>query len=299
MLLELKALTALGENREIKNVNLSIVPYEVYGIAELDGDARHELFQSIVEPAKYHKGEVFYKGYPLKLPCDFREIALVEASPFFFKGKTVEEQLRLHMAYLGLYQERAITDILDQVGLRDKQNDLADTLSLKDRKKLSLARGLVGHPDLLIVDDLTDGLDGQTTKELMAILWQLKREDQTTVLFSTQDLKLLEDFSDRIGCLKQGQLDGEITGEMLATFKKEYLEFETPQLKAVAMLLHDTLGIDQFKLIEPNKVQIFEWSLTPNQLLKAMIEKDIDIRGFSIEQRTIEDYYNHEIEVVR
>ena len=96
-------------------------------------------------------------------------------------------------------------DLLDQVGLAAKLHQLPKQLSGGEQQRVAIARALVGQPELILADEPTAALDSQSGHEVMAILANLAKQHQTTVLIVTHDPRIT-DLADQIAYLEDGWL---------------------------------------------------------------------------------------------
>lgn len=107
-------------------------------------------------------------------------------------------------------------DLLDEVGLREHARAVVATLSGGQRRRLDVAVGLVGHPELLFLDEPTAGFDPQARAEFHDLIRHLSRSEDTSILLTTHDLDEAEKLADRIVLLAGGQVVAEGTTDDLA-----------------------------------------------------------------------------------
>ncbi|MFD9688840.1 ABC transporter ATP-binding protein [Kitasatospora sp. NPDC059146] len=100
----------------------------------------------------------------------------------------------------------APAELLARVGLTDQADRTAATLSGGQRRRLDVALGLVGRPDLLFLDEPTAGFDPEARRDFHALLRELRDERATTILLTTHDLTEAQQLADRIGILQAGRL---------------------------------------------------------------------------------------------
>jgi len=116
--------------------------------------------------------------------------------------------------------------LLEQVGLADFLNHRADTLSGGQRQRVGIARALLQHPSLLLVDEPTASLDPKTARQVMRLLTELSRDRGLTVIINIHNVPLAQAFAQRIVGLRAGEVvyDGDPAGLSTATLTEIYGE---------------------------------------------------------------------------
>jgi len=100
----------------------------------------------------------------------------------------------------------AAYELLDRVGLTENCNSRADALSGGQRQRVGIARALMQHPDLLLVDEPTASLDPKTSRQIMRLIVELASERGTPALINIHDVALARSFADRIIGLARGRV---------------------------------------------------------------------------------------------
>jgi ABC-2 type transport system ATP-binding protein len=151
-------------------------------------------------------GEVL--GEPLGHPAGYlpRVGALIE-SPAFYPALTARQNLRM-LATVGGHDEARIDVVLDEVGLLDRDGDRGDdryrSYSLGMKQRLGIAAGLLGDPELLILDEPANGLDPEGVREMRSLLGRMAGSGRT-VLVSSHDLSELEQICDWLVLIDTGR----------------------------------------------------------------------------------------------
>jgi ABC-2 type transport system ATP-binding protein len=163
------------------------------------------MLLGLVRPSS-GSGEVL--GKPIGSPSAYlpRVGALIE-SPAFYASLTGRENLR-HFATVGGHDERRIETVLTEVGLTDRDGDRGDdryrSYSLGMKQRLGIAAGLLGDPDLLILDEPANGLDPEGVREMRSLLGRMTNTGRT-VLVSSHDLSELEQVCDWLVLIDTGR----------------------------------------------------------------------------------------------
>lgn len=135
-------------------------------------------------------GMVSYRDFPASVEEIVMANLYSQIGRFRFPGKKEKEQV---------YQA------LCQVGMEDYQNRLIGRLSGGQQQRVLLARSLVNHPQLLLLDEPTSGIDEQNTNEFYQLLQRLNQKRDMTILMVTHDLQSLHDLADDVWLLEDGK----------------------------------------------------------------------------------------------
>ena len=145
------------------------------------------------------------KQFPADRISILKEIGSFIESPSFYANLTGKENLDIIRRILGLPQS-AVEDALELVGLSEFGDRLAKKYSLGMKQRLGLAGALIGRPPILILDELTNGLDPSGIHEIRNLIKSLPELYDCTVLISSHMLSEIELMADDIGILNHGRL---------------------------------------------------------------------------------------------
>lgn len=190
-----------GDLRAVDTVSLDVAPGEIMGIAGPNGAGKTTLVECVAGLRPPTGGRVIVFGRP---PDQVRHRIGVQLQESSFPSRTrVAELCRLFAA---LYRHPApAAALLDAFGLAAKRDALVSELSGGQRQRLALVLALIGRPDLVILDELTTGLDPAARREAWRHIARL-REDGVTVLLTSHYMDELEHLADRLVLLTAGQV---------------------------------------------------------------------------------------------
>lgn len=202
-----------GHRPVVSDLSMTIHKGDIYGFIGKNGAGKTTLIRMITGLARPGDGNILLFGKPDLLEGRAR-IGTVIESPAFYPGMTARENL---IAQCRLQGEdiRQVDDILTMTGLDDTGKKKARNFSLGMRQRLAIGIALVGQPELLILDEPTNGLDPEGIREVRELILKLNREREITVLISSHILGELSKFATRYGIIHQGKLIEEFTEEEL------------------------------------------------------------------------------------
>ncbi len=251
-----------GEARSaLLEVSFAVQEGEIFGLLGPNGGGKTTLFKILSTLLARYGGSVRIAGREAKSePHEIRRILGVAfQSPSLDKKLTAEENL-MHQGHLyGLYGadlKSRIAEMLGRVGLQDRARDLVESLSGGMARRVELAKTLLNHPVLLLLDEPSTGLDPGARRDLWDHLKLLRARDGVTVLLTTH---LMEEAAqcDRLALLHRGrivalgspaQLTSEIGGDVITVHAQnpETLRAEIEQrFQCAATVLDSTIRIER------------------------------------------------------
>jgi len=199
-----------GDRRALKDVSFQVEEAEIFGLLGPNGGGKTTLFRILSTLLRPTSGTATLFGADVvKNPQEVRRrIGVVFQSQSLDGKLTCAENLR-HQGHLygmrgGRLRQR-IDSVLGRFGLADRQNDLVETLSGGQRRRVELAKGLLHQPGLLLLDEPTTGLDPGVRREFWDYLDVLRARDGATILLTTHLLEEAEK-CDRLAILHRGEL---------------------------------------------------------------------------------------------
>jgi putative ABC transport system ATP-binding protein len=129
---------------------------------------------------------------------------------FMTANQNVQMSLQLHPKWPRPLRERKAHEMLRQVGLERHGNSLPSQMSGGQKQRVSIARALAGDPRLVLADEPTSALDSKTGREVIDLLAQLARGQQTTILMVTHDTRIA-DLADRAIHMEDGRIISTVT----------------------------------------------------------------------------------------
>ena len=283
-----------GDLRAVDRLDLDIASGEVYALLGENGAGKTSTIEVLEGLRTRTSGSVRVLGHdPADASRDLRDrIGIVLQSTGVERQITVAEAVALYGA---VYRRpRPVGEVLELVGLGDRAEARCGTLSGGQRRRLDLALGIVGSPELLFLDEPTTGFDPSARRRAWELVDAL-RSDGMTVVLTTHYLDEAEHLANRVGVMSAGRLIVEGTpadlqrrsGRSLVSFRCGGGEDEL----AAATRLAETLG-NRVRLVD-GRIELLTAEVTAalHALTSWAVEQRVDIDSWSVAQPSLEQVF--------
>ena len=215
IMLEIQNLNKSYRRRKIiDNLNMTVYKGDIYGFLGANGEGKTTTIRMITSLIKADSGDIIINGKSV-INCKNEAIknigAMVEA-PKFYENMSGYENLELMAKIMPGISDRDIQNVLDLVGLKDRGRDKFKEYSMGMKQRLGIANALLGDPELIILDEPSNGLDPYGMKEINNLIVSLVKRCDKTFIISSHLLHEMEGICNRIGILHSGKLciEGEV-----------------------------------------------------------------------------------------
>jgi ABC-2 type transport system ATP-binding protein len=194
--------------RVVHGLTLSVRPGEVVGFLGPNGAGKSSTIKALMGFVTPESGTATIFGHPAGSTLAKAKIGYLPEVALYYPFLTPLETLRLYGRLQGLggrpLRDESL-DLLRRVGLEGKERQQLKTFSKGMQQRLGIAQALLGSPDLLILDEVTSGLDPIGRRDLRELLREVK-EAGTTIFFSSHELDEVAQLCDRIILIKSGHV---------------------------------------------------------------------------------------------
>ncbi len=204
-----------GKVEVLKGINMSINKGDIYGLIGQNGAGKTTIFKLILGLSDFNNGEIsILNSKDEKEKNKSRsKIGFLIGSNFFtyLSGKG---NLEYYSRLKGCYSKEEIERVLGIVGLDKKAANMAvKKYSLGMKQRLGIANALLGKPEILILDEPTNGLDPQGILDIRNLIKKLNKEEGITIIVSSHILGELENTAHRFGIVHKGVIKDELTSD--------------------------------------------------------------------------------------
>lgn len=273
-----------GKKQILKNVSLEVNEGDILGFIGPNGAGKTTTIKMILGLQSIDSGNVYINGYNIKK--DFAQaierVGGVVENPDLYMYLTGYENLKLiSNLYKNISKER-INEVVDLVKLNVRINDKVSKYSLGMKQRLGIAAALINKPNLLILDEPTNGLDPEGIKELRDILKELALKENVGIIVSSHNLSELESFCNKIVIIKNGEI---VETNNLTNFKKveESYIIEVDDISKIKDV--------EFEKIDENNIRIHIDKKEIPEVIKKLVQNDIKIYMVKEETITLEDAF--------
>jgi lantibiotic transport system ATP-binding protein len=192
-----------GKTLAVNKISLQIPSGSIYGLLGPNGAGKTTTLKMLTGLLQPSNGEIKVFGEPWRRKHLKRMGALIEA-PAVYGNLTATENLEVHRRLLGVPVQR-IYEVLEMVDLKNTGKKRASQFSLGMKQRLGIAIALLGNPELLILDEPTNGLDPIGIQELLKQIVSFSKQG-ITVILSSHILSQVAQIADYIGIISEGEL---------------------------------------------------------------------------------------------
>lgn len=207
-----------GKHKVLKDVNLDIRKGDIFGLVGRNGAGKTTIFKVILGLSGYESGKVTIGGEGADLTKGREKIGFLIGSNFF-GYMTGPENLEYYRIMKGIHDKQEVERVLKLVGLEDAKGPYKN-YSLGMKQRLGIASAIMGNPEILILDEPTNGLDPQGIADVRELVQKLNSDYGMTVVISSHILGELQHTANRFGILQDGTVARTITAEDLVTDHK-------------------------------------------------------------------------------
>lgn len=286
-ILEIKNLTKYyGNILGVKNLSLKLKAGEIFGFIGPNGAGKSTTIRSIMNLINKNQGQIFINGEEFtKDNIKLKEIiGYLPSEIYLYEDFTVKEMLDYHEKFYKKDIHKRRCELVELLKLDEDKK--IEELSLGNLKKLGIILSLMHEPKILILDEVTSGLDPIMQEVFFKILKQEKKKG-TTIFYSTHILSEVTKICDRVGIIKNGELLKIENIKDLQEKQSEYITITSKEIDKLEKELNITT------ISKENNTIKFKNPYTPDELIKKLANYKIDY--IRVEEATLEsmflDYY--------
>lgn len=298
--IEVKSLAKRFNDRLVlDNINLNVEDGEVFGLLGPNGAGKSTLINIMIGILKADYGDVLVGGYSIKKdPISVKKlIGLVPQEIALFESFTAIENLGYWGGLYGLRGKRlkeGINEAIEIAGLSEHLKKKVKNYSGGMKRRLNIAASMMHHPEILIMDEPTVGVDPQSRNHIFQIVERMNRDFNTTVIYTSHYMEEVEHLCSKVFIMDSGKEVAFGNKEQLKRMVKDDKVIRINASGDLFTLMDNLKKNSRIRLVEMEnqKLKIITGAdFNMNVLLKEIQVAGIQIKNFEVEEPSLEEIF--------
>lgn len=292
--IETKQLTKVyGDQTAVNAVNLHVKRGQIYGLLGRNGAGKTTIMKMILglTPITSGEADIFGKNIKGQEKRVYPRIGAIIETPGFYPNLTGTENLEIFARLRGTAAPNAVKNALEVVGLPYKDKKLFGKYSLGMKQRLGIANAILHDPELLILDEPTNGLDPIGIAEVRDFIKDLSVERGKTILISSHILSEIQLLADDIGIIDHGVLLEESSMNELKKKNSKYILLQVSDVSKAALILERQFQLKNYSVQDDHTLRLYDTSLDMGAVNKELVMQDITVISSGLCNDTLVDYF--------
>src|SRR3954471_10796421 len=278
-----------GQRLAVEDLSLQVPKGEIYGLLGHNGAGKSTAIGMMLGQVWPTTGEIRVCGYDVTSHRSraLQRVGAIFESPAFYDYLSGRRNLEILSSYTAPTSDQRISEVVEWVGLSGRESSKVRTYSHGMRARLALAQALLPNPELLILDEPSDGLDPEGIHEMRQTILRLHREMGLTILLSSHLLNEVEQLCTRIAIMNQGRKVFE--GTLAETRQAQrWVRLRVADFSRAAKILRDAQLITE---TSDDKFVQLATNAETNQLVERLVACAEPVFEIATKEQNLEDFY--------
>jgi ABC-2 type transport system ATP-binding protein len=279
----------------VRELDLAVDPGQVYGFLGRNGAGKTTTIRLLLGLIRPTRGRALIRGQETRdNPHLLRRVGSLVEDPTFYSFLSGRDNLRTLVHTAGGSPGGELEELLERVGLAADASRAVGGYSKGMRQRLGLAAALLGDPELVILDEPTNGLDPGGIQEMRRFIRQLVEEGGKTIFLSSHLLNEVEQICDRVAILHQGQIvrEGRVSELLAGTLRGIHLQASPPSRALEA--LRPLWAATELSFDTKNRRPWIEVQAGPEQapeIVRRLVEAGVEVHQVLEGQSSLEELF--------
>lgn len=294
IIIETRQLTkAYGDQTAVNNVNLHAKKGRIYGLLGRNGAGKTTIMKMLLGLTSITFGEAYIFGQNIKgnEKRIYPRIGAIIETPGFYPNLTGTENLEIFAKLRGTTKPDAVKKALEIVGLPYKDKKVFGKYSLGMKQRLGIANAILHDPELLILDEPTNGLDPIGIAEVRNFIRNLCVEHGKTILISSHILSEISLLADDIGIIHNGVLLEECSMAELQKKNSRYIRLQVSDTTKAAVILEQKFRIKEYSIQDNQTIRVYDTGHDMAEINRTLMLEDVSVISSQLCNNTLEDYF--------
>lgn len=277
-----------GKIQAVKDVSLEIKKGNVYGILGPNGSGKSTTLGIVLNVVNKTSGDYSWFGGTMQTHDALKKVGAIIERPNFYPYMTAKENLELVCKIKGINYSK-VQEKLEIVGLEERKDSKFRTFSLGMKQRLAIASALLNDPEILILDEPTNGLDPQGIHQIRDII-KLIASQGTTILLASHLLDEVEKVCTHVLVLRKGEIlyTGLVDG---MSKNADFLELQSDNNTDLMNALKDFPNLENLKIVEGKVFLFSKTTINPSEVNKFLAQKNIYLNHLAIRKHSLEEQF--------
>lgn len=277
-----------GYVHAVNNVSLEIQKGNVYGILGPNGSGKSTTLGIVLNVVNRSSGEFEWFGGKFSTHEALKKVGAIIERPNFYPYMTAQENLELVCKIKGIDYSK-VTEKLELVGLAERKNSKFKTFSLGMKQRLAIASALLNDPEILILDEPTNGLDPQGIRQIRDLI-RIIANQGTTILLASHLLDEVEKVCSHVIVIRNGVTlyQGTVNG---ITANEGFFELESDNLEQLKTALQYFFQIEKIEKEDKKLLVYLKNNLEPSELNSYLFKQNIILTHLVKRKHSLEEQF--------
>ena len=277
-----------GKLQAVKDVSLEIQKGNVYGILGPNGSGKSTTLGIVLNVVNKTSGEYSWFGGNMETHDALKKVGAIIERPNFYPYMTAKENLELVCKIKGINYSK-VQEKLEIVGLVDRKDSKFRTFSLGMKQRLAIASALLNDPEILILDEPTNGLDPQGIHQIRDII-KLIASQGTTILLASHLLDEVEKVCSHVLVLRKGEiLYSGLVGGM--SKNANFLELQADNNADLMSVLQHLPNLESVELVDDKVIVYSKVEINAAFVNRFLADKNIYLNHLAVRKNSLEEQF--------
>lgn len=279
-----------GSKDVVSDVNITVGRGEIYGLVGKNGAGKTTILRMICGLAYPTQGSIELFGSE-KLNEERKRIGSIIETPSFYPYLSARDNLEYYRRVRGIPNRGVVDEVLALVGLSDTGKKKFKNFSLGMKQKLGFALAIMGNPDLLILDEPTNGLDPMGIVDFREMLLRINRERGITIIISSHILSELSQLATTYGFIDQGRMVQQISASEMSQSCRHCVELRVDDADKAAALLESKLGCTDYEVLDSGQIRVYQRIDQPELINETLVVNGVLVSRLAQSGTNLENYF--------
>lgn len=293
VLIKVNGLSKSFKHKEaVADANLKIHRGEIFGLIGKNGAGKSTLLKMIAGLIHPSEGDIqLFNQAMNNNHAYFERIGVLIEAPGLYPYYSGFRNLELIAIGRGLTnRDKRINEVLMQVGLEKDKNIKVRNYSMGMKQRLGIAAALLGHPDVLILDEPINGLDPEGIVDVRNLILNLNKTGMT-ILISSHILEELSKIATKYAIIHDGQIIELVRKDTLQEKWETRIELHINNAKEAIPILEEKLSITNYKVLDETILHIYDSHVEIKDIIQIMTQENIEIHSIMKHRQSLEQYF--------